>query len=90
MSFPVPAINEVIIGNMEDPGKGLQLQVCDIPLIRFDPGDHILIHVIACKLEQVGEIPLGIIVLFPKFDQLAADEVLFTRFSSWFWHMASS
>ena len=68
MSFPVFSINEVIIGNMEDLGKGLQLQVRDIPLICLDPCDHILVHVVASKLEQVGQIPLGIIVLSAKFN----------------------
>ena len=68
MPFPVFSIDEVIIGNMEDLGKSLQLQVCDVPLVCFDPSDHILIHIIASKLEQVRQIPLGIIVLFAEFN----------------------
>lgn len=90
MFFPVFSIDEIIIGNMEDLGKSLQLQVGDIPLICLDPGDHILVHVITGKLEQVGQIPLGIIVLSAKLNQLAADEVFLTGLCSWFWHVHSS
>ena len=62
----LPALNKVVIGNMEDPGKGLKFQICDITLVCFNPCDYIFIHVIACELESAGQIPLGIVVLFPK------------------------
>lgn len=50
----LPALNKVVIGNMEDPGKGLKFQICDITLVCFNPCDYIFIHVIAFQLEQIG------------------------------------
>lgn len=50
----LPALDKVVIGNMEDPGKSLKFQICDIALVCFNPCDHIFIHVIAFKLEQIG------------------------------------
>lgn len=67
MTIFVFPVYEVVIRDMEDLGERLEFQVSDVPLVCFNPGDHIFIHVIACKLEQVGYIPLGIMVLFPKF-----------------------
>lgn len=70
-------------GNSEYFTQLLQFNICHVSFLRFNSGDHVLIHITTPDLKFSGQVTLGQSMLFSEFYQVFTDKIFLSRVRPW-------
>lgn len=80
------ALNQIFKGHMKNLTESENLDICHIPLICFDPRDHVTVDIVSDQLQFSCQIPLGKFPVLAKTHQILTDHIFISVRCSWFWH----